>query len=203
MKTAWGYIRVSREDERPENQLGAIERWAKEKGFEVTRWFEEKLGTSGAVLPMERPKFAEMMRAGQGNSKPECILVYELSRVGRTFRETLEAVWALEKLGIPLVSVSPKEEFLSNLDPSIRSLILAVFTWAAEREREMLIERTKAGLARARAEGKHLGRKPAFTPKEVEEMRYLHEVKGVSILAISKLKGAKYATVYKYLGRKK
>jgi DNA invertase Pin-like site-specific DNA recombinase len=73
--------------------------------------------------------------------------------------DVLETVNILEeKYGVRVRSVSPKEGWMNTTDKSIRNLILAIFSWVAEREREMLSQRTKEGLARAKAEGVRLGR---------------------------------------------
>ncbi|MBF5046406.1 recombinase family protein [Aggregicoccus sp. 17bor-14] len=67
----------------------------------------------------------------------------------------INTVLGLDRLGVPVVSV--REPWLDNTGP-VRSLLVAIFGWVAEQERSRLIERTRAGLARARAQGKRLGR---------------------------------------------
>ena len=67
-----------------------------------------------------------------------------------------------------LFRVQPRESFLQNTDPSIRRLMIGILTWVAEREREMLVQRTKDGMARARASGKSIGR-----PQKVLDKDYL------------------------------
>ena len=63
-----------------------------------------------------------------------------------------------DRLGVPVISV--REGWLDTSGP-VRPLLVAIFGWVAEQERSRLIERTMAGLARARAQGKRLGRPPA------------------------------------------
>ena len=65
----------------------------------------------------------------------DAVLVYELSRVGRTFWDTLDAIKAIE-LYAPLISCSPRETFLQSTETSIRKLMIGILTWVAERERE-------------------------------------------------------------------
>jgi len=197
MKSAFAYLRVSIAEETVENQAQAIQAWALQNDVKIAQWFEEE-PVSGSIPPRQRPRFAEMLEACKAN-KPDFVVVYELSRVGRTFTQTLESIWALESSGVPLISISPRESFLSSLDPSVRKLILAILTWAAERERELMIERTRQGMLRAKADGKHVGRPRAFSEREISEMRDLYERKGVSIAAIAKLKNANYRTVYKWV----
>ncbi|MGC8565950.1 MAG: recombinase family protein, partial [Thermoplasmata archaeon] len=124
--------------------------------------------------------------------RPEKIYVYEISRLGRSMVETFNIIQEIEKKGVMIIPVSEKERFLATTDRSIRNLILAVFSWMAQREREMLIERTKNGLERAKKEGKKLGR-PAreINWKEVEKYRE----KGVSYSAISRILDIPYSTL--------
>ncbi len=56
--------------------------------------------------------------------------------------------------------VSVREEWLENVDPKVRQLIITILGWAAEMEREFIRERTREALARLKAEGKHVGRPP-------------------------------------------
>ena len=87
----------------------------------------------------------------------DAVLVYELSRVGRTFWDTLDAIKAVEQYAA-LISCSPRESFLQMTEASVRKLMIGILTWVAEREREMLVQRTKDGMERAKAVGKAIGR---------------------------------------------
>jgi hypothetical protein len=96
----------------------------------------------------------------------------ELSRLGRTLVETLTTINDLEERGIMAWSLSPNEAFTRNEDKSIRQLLVTIIAWVAQRERENLVERTRAGLDRARAEGKTLGRpRKSIEWSRVEELR--------------------------------
>jgi len=91
-------------------------------------------------------------------------------------------------------SLSPQEEWTQQTEPSIRNLMLAIFSWVAERERENLSERTKAGVARARSEGKHLGRPfRDINWRRVDELRD----EGLSYSAISRVMDIPYSTLVK------
>ncbi len=97
-REAYAYVRVSLAEEHPENQRIAIEQWARLHGYRVTSWFED-IGVSGAVAPWNRPGFRKLLEAVEREPKP--ILIYELSRLGRSFYETLRAVQELEERGAP------------------------------------------------------------------------------------------------------
>ena len=113
------------------------------------------------------------------------LYVFEISRVGRSPLETLDVVRGLEEeCGIIVWSLSAKEAWTQTTDRSIRNLMLAIFSWVAERERENLSELTKAGVARARGEGKHIGRPfREIKWRKVDEYR----AKGLSWSAVSRV----------------
>ena len=189
---AVGYLRVSTEEQTIENQRMAIERWARDNGYLVVKYYEDQ-ARSGAIPPLRREGFRRMIEeVSTMNPRPRAVLVYELSRVGRSFYETLEAINALEALGCPLVSISPRESFLQTLDPSVRKLVLAIFTWVAERERELIAQRTREGMARAKAEGRHVGR-----PRIEVDRRRVEELmgKGLSKAAVARVLGVSPKTL--------
>ena len=188
-----GYVRTSRKDEIHENQIHAIQ----EKTGKI-RIFED-LGVSGIEIAKSRKGFAEMLGYIEENDVNK-LYVFELSRIGRTFIETLETVNQLEQQGITVISVSPKEGWLSVEDKSIRQLIMAIFAWVAERERENLIERTKAGIDRARSEGKHIGRPlKKIDWKEYKKWR----AKGLSKSAIGRIMDIPYPTLINHIQMEK
>ncbi len=192
VKPVVAYLRVSTEEQTLENQRLAVEKWAQDNGYLVTKYYED-FARSGAIPPLRREGFRKMIEEIPNlEPRPIAVLTYELSRIGRTFYETLEAINALEALGSPLMSISPREGFLQTLDPSIRKLILAILTWVAERERDLISQRTREGMERARREGKRVGRpKKEVSKARVEE--YLK--KGLSLSAISKILGVSPKTL--------
>jgi len=193
-REAYAYVRVSLEEEHPENQRLAIEHWAKLHSYRILEWYED-IGISGATAPWERPGFRQLLETVRRQPRP--VLIYELSRIGRSFYETLRALEELEDLGAPVIAVSPRERFLQSLDPQVRKLVVAVLAWAAERERELLRQRTIEGMKRAKLEGKHIGRPRKNI--DWDKVRRLRE-KGLSYRAIAKLLGVGYSTL---LRRKK
>lgn len=163
MLYAFGYLRVSTEEQTILNQRIAIKKWASENDYEILEFFEDA-SVSGKVAAINRPAFREMLEIVR-NEQVDAVIVYELSRVGRTFWETLDAIKAIEQYA-PLISCSAKEVFLQTTDPSIRKLLIGILTWVAEREREILIQRTKDGMIRAKISGKMIGRPKKFLDKD-------------------------------------
>lgn len=193
MHYAIAYLRVSTDEQTVLNQRLVLQNWASERGYLILDFFEDP-ATSGKVPAVQRNGFKEMIDF-LTTAAVDAVLIYELSRVGRTFWETLEAIKSIENYA-PLISCSPRESFLQTTEPSVRKLMLGILTWVAEREREMLVQRTKDGMARARAAGKEIGR-----PQKVIDKNRL-----ISLLAenqprtkIAKNLGVSKATLYKEL----
>ena len=178
------YLRVSKKEENIENQREAIKKFANEELI----FFEDII--SGSTRAEERKGFREMLEYIE-KMRPEKLYVYEISRLGRSMIETISIIQRLEK-SLIVIPVSEKERWLTTTDRSVRNLIMAIFSWVAERERELLIERTKNGIERARKEGKKLGR-PAreIDWKKVNEYRG----KGISYSAISRILDVPYSTM--------
>jgi putative DNA-invertase from lambdoid prophage Rac len=164
MKYAFGYLRVSTDEQTVLNQKLVIEKWAQVNDYKILDFFEDS-ATSGKIPAIDRPAFKEMLSLVRSD-RVDSVIVYELSRVGRTFWETLDAIKSIEKYS-PLISCSPKEIFLQTTDPSVRKLMIGILTWVAEREREMLIQRTKDGMVRAKMAGKNIGRPKKTLDKNV------------------------------------
>src|SRR6059058_5291292 len=163
MRCAFGYLRVSTEEQTILNQKMVLQKWAGEHGYQVIDFFEDS-AVSGKIPAIKRKAFQELLELVRV-APIDAILVYELSRVGRTFWDTLDAIKAIEEYA-PLISCSPRESFLQTTEPGVRKLMIGILTWVAEREREMLVQRTKDGMSRARASGKGIGRPPKVLDKD-------------------------------------
>ena len=137
--------------------------YAKKRGWAVALQIKE-IG-SGAKI---RPQREELMKAAR-RREVDVIIVWRLDRWGRSVTDLLATLQELEHLGVGFVSLT---EALDLTTPAGRAMagLLAIF---AEFEREILRERTRAGLAHARANGKRLGR-PATAAAHAAEIRKLH-----------------------------
>lgn len=194
-KYAIAYLRVSTDEQTVETQKIAITKWAKDHDYHTLYFFEDP-AVSGKIPATSRKGFQDLMEFVR-LSKVEAVLVYELSRVGRTFWDTLDAIKVIEEHS-PLISCSPRESFLQTTDPSIRKLMISILTWVAEREREMLVQRTKDGMNRARIAGKEIGR-----PEKVIDKNNLITLlaENISKAKIARELGISKATLYKEFRR--
>src|SRR4051812_8226933 len=193
MKFAFAYLRVSIEEQTVLNQKLVMQNWANDHDFQILEYFEDS-AISGKIPAIKRKGFLDMLDIIK-NETVDAVLIYELSRVGRTFWDTLDAIKAIEAYA-PLISCSPRESFLQTTEPSIRKLMIGILTWVAEREREMLVQRTKDGITRAKSIGKIIGRPKKELDKD-NLIRMLDQNK--PRVKIAKEMGVSKATLYKEL----
>ena len=158
------YARVSTSDQQTlAMQNRAMSEYATRRGWTIALKVREV--NSGAVRREAREKLLEAAR----RREIDIVLVWRLDRWGRSVMDLLATLQELEHLGVGFVSLT---EALDLTTPAGRAMagLLAIF---AEFEREILRERTRAGLAHARQSGKRLGR-PATAAVHAAEIRRLH-----------------------------
>jgi putative DNA-invertase from lambdoid prophage Rac len=192
-KYAFAYLRVSTEEQTVQNQKLALEKWAQDNHFRILDFFEDS-AVSGRVPATQRQGFRDLVEIAK-TAQVDAVLVYELSRVGRTFWDTLDAIKAIEQYA-PLLSCSPRELFLQTTESSVRKLMIGILTWVAEREREMLVQRTKDGMERARAAGRGIGRPQKVLDKD---RLILMLAENTPRTRIARELGVSKATLYKEL----
>ena len=193
VKYALAYLRVSTEEQTVLNQKLALQKWADAQGYIILDFFEDS-AVSGKIPAIKRRGFQDMLDILR-IATLDAVLVYELSRIGRTFWDTLDSIKAIEEYA-PLISCSSRETFLQTTEPSVRKLMIGILTWVAEREREMLVQRTKDGMSRARAAGKGIGRPQRKMDKNSLINLLLENQPRVKI---AKTMGVSKATLYKWL----
>jgi len=152
---AVAYIRVSTEEQNPENQRLYIESWAVKHGITVLKYYVD-VGESGETPPWERPAFKQLLKeVDTVDPRPKILLVYELSRLVRSFQELFHLLDLVEnRLGLVVVSASEREQVLQHYDGVYRQFLRAVLAFVAQLEIEFIRARTKVGLARAKSRGK-------------------------------------------------
>ncbi len=142
--------------------------------IEILKWYVDK-GESGAKPFKERPSASQLL-AELDSLKPDCVLVWAIDRLGRGMLDTVSTILMLESRGVKVIS--KKEEFLQMLDPNIRKLILSIFAWVAEFERQRIRERQEEAWRQGKQKGRpakasieivkqYLKRYPNLTLKDV------------------------------------
>lgn len=184
MSRVFAYARVSTVDQLTENQREQI----KQAGYSIEerRYIEEKI--SGSVPASQRPGFQKLLdRLEAGDT----LVVTKLDRIGRDSIDVQQTVRFFVERGIRLVVLQ-----LGNLDltSAAGELMVKVLAAVADFERDLIIERTQAGQARARAAGKHMGRPSKTTEKDREEIRR-RLAEGESVSSVARAFGISRGTV--------
>ncbi len=185
------YARVSTNDQRTlAMQNRAMREYAARRGWTVA--IQVRDVNSGAARREDREKLLEAAR----RREIDVVLVWRLDRWGRSVTDLLATLQELEHLGVGFVSLT---EALDLTTPAGRAMagLLAIF---AEFEREVLRERTRAGLAHARESGKRLGW-PATAARHATEIRKLHRA-GISKSEIARRLQIGRTSVRRILGEK-
>jgi DNA invertase Pin-like site-specific DNA recombinase len=157
------YARVSKNDESqdPMNQVVPLRDYAKALGGEVVKEYVDLASGSNG----DRTNFSQMWDDAD-KRRFDLLLASALDRLTREgISNTLGYLERLKRNGIALKTL--QESWLDTRDEGIGQLLLAIFSWVAQQERKRIIERTKAGLERAKREGKRLGRPNGSKDKKV------------------------------------
>lgn len=196
MPSIWGYARVSTEQQNTENQKLAILEYANQKHLKINNWIETK--TSSRKSTKERRIDELLSQLQEGDS----IIVAELSRLGRSVGQIAMLVDELLKKKVRVICLKENITLNGKADISTKVMI-TMFSLFAEIERELISERTKEGLTRARAEGRLLGRpkgtigKSKLDGKEKEIKEFL--AKGVNRANIARFYGVSFPTLENFL----
>lgn len=177
-----GYARVSTGDQDPALQLQALKKAGCKRVFEET--------ASGAQR--ERPQLAaalDFMREG------DTLVVWRLDRLARSLKQLIETVEAFDKHGTHLHSLT---ERIDTSTPNGR-LTFHLFGALAEFERGLIRERTLAGLAAARANGRVGGRPRSVTEKQLRIARTLLSAGELTVAEVAEQIGISPASLYRYL----
>jgi DNA invertase Pin-like site-specific DNA recombinase len=154
---AVAYLRVSTADQSISLQMDGIRDYARARGFNLVEEYVDE-GVSGAKA--RRPALDRLL-ADAHRRKFDVVLVWKLDRLGRSLSHLIRLVETLASLGVDLVSLG--DSGLDTTGPSGR-LIFHVIGAVAEFERDLIRERTRAGVAAARRRGKRIGRPRTHVP---------------------------------------
>jgi DNA invertase Pin-like site-specific DNA recombinase len=186
MKTAI-YARVSTTDQDCEIQLRELREYVARRGWEPAAEYVDA-GVSGAKA--SRPALDRLMAAA-GHHEFDCVLVWKIDRFGRSVLHLSQQLATLTSCGVRFIAVSQAIDTDAS-NPSSR-LMLTILAGVAEFEREIISERTLAGVRAAKARGKALGR-----PRRVfrrDEVARLRDEEGMSWRAIAKTLGVPLSTI--------
>ena len=183
------YVRVSTDEQTTDNQRRELEGVAKRSGWKIVDIYEDN-GISGANGREKRPALDKLLKDA-ARREFDMIAAWSVDRLGRSLQHLVGLLEELQALGVDLYL---HQQGLDTSTPSGRAMfqMCGVF---AEFERAMLVERTKAGLARARAKGMRIGRPPVppVTKRRIAKLRQ----QGKSVRAIAKVTGLSVGAVHK------
>jgi len=184
----FAYTRVSTTDQTTANQRMDIER----AGYKVDYFYSDE-GVSGKVSASQRPEFKALL--GQIRDG-ETLVVSKLDRLGRDAQDVGATIKALAARKIEVIVLQ-----LGKLDLTSPAgkLMLTMLAAVAEMERDLLVERTQSGLARAKAEGKTLGRPTKTNDAQRAEIVLLRQ-SGATVSALSRTYGISRASVMRVTG---
>jgi putative DNA-invertase from lambdoid prophage Rac len=174
MPRTFAYLRVSTTGQTTDNQLQEIT----QAGFQVEPRRVVAETVSGSIAASQRKGFAKLLDRLEAG---DVLVVTKLDRLGRNAMDVGGTVAKLASMGVRVHCLA-----LGGVDltSSTGKLTMTVINAVAEFERDLLVERTQAGLSRARSEGRKLGRPASLTVPQREEIaRRLQEGVGVSALA--------------------
>jgi DNA invertase Pin-like site-specific DNA recombinase len=179
-----GYARVSTIDQSLDLQLDAL----KKAGCE--RIYTEKISGAKDDRP-ELAKALDMLRPG------DTFIVYKLDRLARSTKKLIEVAEQLKEIGVEFISIK------DNIDTNTPTgkLMFGMLAVLAEFERDIIRERTMAGLEAARARGRKGGR-PATNKKKIQQALTLYDSKSYSIAEIEDMAGISRATLYRALKKR-
>ncbi|KVK80457.1 DNA invertase [Burkholderia cepacia] len=184
MSRTFAYARVSTSDQTAANQLREIEA----AGFSVDKRRVVSESISGSVSADQRPGFAQLLvKMEEG----DVLIVTKLDRLGRNAMDVRATVEGLAERGIRVHCLA-----LGGVDLTSAAgrMTMQVLNAVAEFERDLLIERTHAGIARAKAEGKAMGRPSALSDKQrADVLRELDA--GASVAALARRFGTSRQTI--------
>ncbi len=198
--SVWGYIRVSTEKQTAENQKLAILEFANKNKMSIDHWIDVEVSSRKSAKARRIDELLASLNRG------DTLIVAELSRLGRSVGQIAMIADELVKNEIKVIFL--KENIRLNGKPDMQTkAMITMFSLFAEIERDLISERTKEDLARARAEGKQPGRpkgslgKSKLDGKETEIKNYIE--KGVTKANIAKIYSVSWPAIGNFIKTRK
>ena len=184
MKRAALYIRVSTLDQHPETQLHELRQFASQRGFEIVDEYTDH-GISGTKA--RRPALDRLLSDAHRH-RFDVVLVWSCDRLARSTKHFLQVLDELNDLGIQFLS---QREAIDTDGPLGRAIVVIVSA-VAELERSLIVERVRAGMRRAKLDGRRIGR----APLDVDRGAIVSDRRtGLSLTLVAKKHGVSRAMV--------
>ena len=189
--TKIGYVRVSTDKQDVKSQKLELLKYVAPENI-----YEDII--SGKSNAKSRSGFSQIYSKIKRGEVSE-LYIFEMSRLGRDARESIQLFIEIEQLGCKIISLSPNETWTKVTEiPGIRNVFVAMFAWFGDIERKSISERTKLGLQNAKAKGKHLGR-PFRNPDRVKYEKIKAENPKLKPAQIAMIMQIPTSTMYRYL----
>lgn len=180
-----GYARVSTLDQSLDLQLDALEK----AGCDMV--YKEKM----CGMKDERPELQKLLQYAR---KGDILVVYKLDRLGRSTKRLIELSEELEQRGIELLSIRDSIDTTTAVGKAMFKMLAVL----AEMERDLISERTRAGLESARARGRSGGR-PKKDRKDIEKALKLYDTEQYTVKEIEEMTNVSKATLYREIRKMK
>jgi len=180
-------MRVSTLDQHPETQLLDLRQMAAQRGYEIVEEYTDRISGTKA----KRPGLDAMMTDAR-RGRFDVVLVWASDRIARSVKHFLDVLDELSRLNIEYIS------FRENIDTGgpLGRAIVVIIGAVAELERNLIIERVRAGMRRARLEGRHIGRNPLVLDSAAIQRE---RCQGQSLRQIARAHSIARATVHRVI----
>ena len=184
MSRVFAYCRVSTADQTTENQVQEIA----SAGFSITKSRTITETVSGSVSASKRAGFSQLLNKLEAS---DVLVVTKLDRLGRNAMDVRATVEGLAGMGVRVHCLA-----LGGVDLTSPAgkMTMSVIAAVAEFERDLLIERTQSGLARAKAEGKTLGRPTTLLARDIDDVR-TRLADGATVSALARMYSTSRQTI--------
>jgi DNA invertase Pin-like site-specific DNA recombinase len=188
VKRAALYARVSTLDQHPETQAIELRDFARQRGYEIVHEYTDH-GVSGTKV--RRPALDQLLKDANRH-KFDAVLVWSSDRLARSTKHFLQVLDDLNELGIQFLS---QREAIDTDGPLGRAIIV-IISAIAELERSLIVERVRAGMRRAKLEGRRIGR----TPLDVDHAALVKDrLSGMSLSVVANKHGLSRASVVRFV----
>jgi DNA invertase Pin-like site-specific DNA recombinase len=188
LKRAALYLRVSTLEQNSETQGIELRQFARQRGYEVIQEYVDH-GVSGTKV--RRPALDQLLKDAN-RRKFDAVLVWSCDRLARSTKHFLEVLDELNEVGVQFHS---QREAIDTDGPLGRAIVV-IISAIAELERSLIVERVRAGMRRAKLEGRRIGR----TPMDIDHAALVRDrLSGMSLTTVAKKYGLSRASVVRFV----